>query len=172
MRRAGNAMNRSIPWIAIVTAVPALAAAPSPDPAEEADIAKKIASACPGQQALAEVASRDFHDSARLPVAAGEYRQLASCAKNVSIVFIRIGFAEFAAGDFAASERDYRRAVAIEPNYTNKLSLLEALVREKKPEADALYAELSRYDGDRDDIWAALAYVAFHRDDVALMKQA
>jgi tetratricopeptide (TPR) repeat protein len=87
-------------------------------------------------------------------------------------VHIRIGYLKFEAGDFAAAEASYRKAVALDPSFTNRLSLLEVLIREKKPEADALYADLSRYDGNRDDIWAGLAYAAFHRDDLTMMRKA
>jgi tetratricopeptide (TPR) repeat protein len=150
----------------------ASAAAHTPDPGEEAEIVRAIVATCPGQRVLAERASADFHNKARRSAALNEYEQLSRCAESVVIVHIRIGFMKLEAGDFVAAEAHSRRAVALEPSITNKLSLLEALIREKKPEADALYAELVRYDGDRDDIWTGLAYAAFHRDDVALMRKA
>jgi tetratricopeptide (TPR) repeat protein len=148
------------------------AGAHRPDPREESAIVDEIAAACPAQRDLARRASADFHDPSRRRVALAEYEQLARCARSVAIVYTRIGFLKFESGDFAAAEATYRKAVALEPSFTNRLSLLETLAREKKPEADALYAELARYEGDRDDIWAGLAYVAFHRDDVPLMRKA
>jgi hypothetical protein len=150
----------------------ASAAAHTPKPDEEAGIVSAIVAACPKQRVLAERASADFHKEARRSAALDEYEKLSRCAESVAIVHIRIGFLKFEAGDFVAAEAHCRRAVALEPSITNKLSLLEALIREKKPEADALYAELVRYDGNRDDIWAGLSYAAFHRDDVALMRKA
>jgi tetratricopeptide (TPR) repeat protein len=148
------------------------AAAHTPDAGEEASIVRQIVAACPQKKALAERASADFHVPRRWAEALAAYQELLGCAGKVAIVHIRIGFLKFERDDFAAAEAEYRTAVKLEPTITSKLSLLEALVRQNKPEADALYAELSRYEGDRDDIWAALAYTAFHRDDLALMRKA
>lgn len=152
-------------------AVPLLALAHAPDPKEEEQIVRSIVAACPGQRALAERASSEFHGTER-QAALVHYEGLARCARTVAIVHVRIGFLKFEAGDFASAEARYRKAVALDPRFTNRLSLLEALTRQNKPEAGPLYAELARYDGDRDDIWAALSYVAFHRDDVAFMRKA
>jgi hypothetical protein len=77
--------------------------------------------------------------------------EAARCAKSVGVVHARIGSLRFEAGNFAGAEASARTAVALDPSASNKLALLMALIREKKPEADALYAELARYDGDRDE---------------------
>jgi tetratricopeptide (TPR) repeat protein len=156
--------------LVLLLSIPAVAH--PPDAGEEASIVREIVAACPQKKALAERASADFHDPARAPAALAAYEKLLACAGKLSIVHIRVGYLKFASGDFAAGEAHYRTAVKLDPTFTNKLSLLEALVRQNKPEADALYAELARYDGDRDDIWAGLAYAAFHREDDALMRKA
>ncbi len=148
------------------------AGAHEPDPVEEAGITSSIVAACPGQAALVASASRDFHEQERRPETLAAYEQLAKCAKAVAIVHVRIGHLQLEARNFAAAEKSYRTAVGLEPNLSNKLGLLEALTRQEKPDADALYAELARYDGNRDDIWANLAYVAFHRNDVPFMRKA
>jgi hypothetical protein len=165
---AGGRAARLI--LAALAAAPA--AGPPARPDEEAAIVKQIVAACPGRRDLAVRAGADFHAPARHALAAKEYEELARCGKSVGVVHARIGSLRFEAGDFAGAEASARTAVALDPSVSNKLALLMPLIREKKPEADALYAELARYDGDRDDIWAGLCYAAFHRDDVVLMRKA
>jgi predicted Zn-dependent protease len=167
-------MRSSLRLLGFVLAlvVPAAGAAHEPNRNEEAEIVRSITAACPGSRALAERAASSFHDRAGRAAALAAYQELARCPKAPAIVHVRVGFLKLEAGDFAGAEASCRRAVALDPSMTNRLSLLEALVRQRKPEADALYAELMRYDGDRDDVWAGLAYAAFHRDDVEGMRRA
>jgi predicted Zn-dependent protease len=157
--------------LALALAAPTVALAHPPDPKEEKRIADSIVAACPGRRALAAEAAADFHDDATHARALARYQELARCPKAPAIVHVRIGNLKFETNDFAGAEVSYRRGVALDPTITNQLSLLEALIRQKKPEADALYAELMRYDGNRDDIWAGLAYAAFHHDDVPGMRR-
>ena len=142
------------------------------DAAEEREIVTQIAKACPAKRKLAEEAGHVYSDPKRRAESLPKYQELARCADSVSIVHRRIGFIRFQSGDFAAAEASYRQAVRLEANFTNKLALLEALLRQHKPEADTLYRELAAYDGDRADVWANLAYAAFHRDDAELMMKA
>lgn len=142
------------------------------DAAEEREIVEQIARACPAKRKLAEEAGRVYSDPKRRAESLPKYQELVRCADSVSIVHRRIGFIRFESGDFAAAEASYRQAVQLEANFTNKLALLEALLRQNKPEADALYRELAAYDGNRADVWANLAYAAFHHDDAELMMKA
>lgn len=147
-------------------------AAARADATEEREIVDQIAKACPAKRKLAEEAGRIFSEPKRRAEALPKYQELARCAGSVSIVHRRIGSIHFQSGDFATAEASYRQAVQLEPNVTNKLALLEALLRQKKPEAGALYRELAAYDGRRADVWANLAYAAFHFDDTELMRKA
>jgi hypothetical protein len=160
------------PWVLGASlALPVSAMGHEPNRKEEAEIIRSIGVVCPSSQALAERAATEFHDQAQRAAALADYEEISRCTKAPAIVHVRVGFLKFAGGDFAAAETSYRTAVALDPTMTNRLSLLEALVRQKKPEADVLYAELMRYDGNRDDVWAGLSYAAFHRDDVAGMRR-
>lgn len=144
----------------------------SPSSAEEEEIAAQLVRACPGQRALVEQAARDFHVPAHRVQALVAYKKVASCAKAVPILHVRLGLLYLEAHDLVAAEASYRAGVRLDPSYSNKLSLLQALARADKPEAATLFAELKTYDGDRPDIWASLAYVALHREDVPFMKKA
>jgi tetratricopeptide (TPR) repeat protein len=156
----------------VLLAFSLLPAAARADAAEEREIVEQIAKACPAKRKLAEEAGRVYSNPKSRAESLPKYQELVRCAGSVSIVHRRIGFIRFESGDFAAAEASYRRAVELEANFTNKLALLEALLRQHKPEADALYRELAAYNGDRADVWANLAYAAFHHDDPEMMMKA
>jgi tetratricopeptide (TPR) repeat protein len=155
----------------LILLITLLGHAPSVD--EEKAIARDIVRACPGKQAAADKASADFHAKDRRGEALAAYRGfVAGCAQNISVLHARVATLLLDQGDFKGAEASARRAVALEPNDSNRFTLLAVLSRANHPDARALYDGLKAYQGPRDDFLAGLAYIAFHLDDNATMKSA
>jgi len=104
--------------------------------------------------------------------------KLEPCGRSIELYHLRMGAAHFALDDFRQAEASYRRALALRVTEAAQVGLLTALVRQKRlgPKQRADLRKHLGYFRDRscrrDDLCAALAYVAWHLDEHELARRA
>jgi tetratricopeptide (TPR) repeat protein len=139
---------------------------------EQAELRAQLLASCPGKGAtIGQLAGAPHAKQVELLRALGE------CGAKHEAYFIQLGSAQNMLGQFPDAEATFRRALAIQVTEAAQLGLLTALARQKtlseKQKAD-LETNLDYFRTrtcTRDDLCAALAYVAWHVDDFELVKR-
>jgi hypothetical protein len=154
----------------------ALGAAPVEDSAarlvrERAELRAQLVAKCPAQKTA--IAQLEGATSARQVEL---LRGLEACGDTLEGYFIQLGGALQQVDRFTEAEATFRRALAMRVTEAAQLGLLTALVRQKKltprqqADLDANLDYFRKRTCSRDDLCAGLSYVAWHVEDVELVK--
>jgi len=139
---------------------------------ERAELRSALAAKCPSKRATID----------RLEGASAEQTvelltALEACGAKNEAYFVQLGNALQLTNRFTESEAGFRKALAVRVTESAQLGLLTSLVRQKvlKPEQKADLEENLRYFRQhpctRDDLCASLSYVAWHVEEIELVKQ-
>jgi hypothetical protein len=140
---------------------------------EQAELRAQLLAACPAQRASIE----------RLAGAAPDQRvallrPLETCAAKVEPYFVSLGNALNQAASWPEAEAAFRKAMALRVTEAAQLGLLTSLVRQKtlttaqQADLDANLDYFRQRTCTRADLCAGLSWVAWHVDDVELVKRA
>lgn len=142
--------------------------------AEQRALSAALLRACPKQKADIEQLGVKTTPAAR----ADAFQKLDACGKTNEAFLIQYGSALNNAGRFSDAEAVFHRALALRVTESAQLGLLIALSRQptltdgQRREVANQHAYFEAHPCSRDDLCAALAYAAWHLEQLPLAKHA
>ncbi len=160
------------PLLALVLVAAPVESAAARFDREQAELRSQLLAKCPAHRAAIEQLGSALSDQ-RVEL----LRPLETCAAKVEPYFIALGGALSMKSQWPEAEAAYRKALGLRVTESAQLGLLTALVRQKslsstqQADLDSNLGYFRQRACSRADLCAALSYVAWHVDDVELVKR-